>query len=115
MPSCPICPICNSSIALTVQLLDTNTDNVTISSCSTPENTIRQALFGYWRWVAEGKPSPCAYYDHYHDCIEWLEEDRYLYHIQTFDSPEGDTWIRGTFRVQGVANIAVVEFSTEHV
>jgi len=68
----------------------------------------------YQRWVAEGKKKysgdyvppgqPDQYfYDTYHSSItDWDNVDgTYEFNFQTFDSPEGDIWVTGKFRVYG--------------
>lgn len=68
-------------------------------------------LFPYYeRWIAEGKPKHGGafysageriqhYYDPYHTLIEKQEDGTYRFDIQVYDSPEGDTWVEGVFKV----------------
>jgi len=69
------------------------------------ETIIQNALKGYQRWVEEGFPrygDEQYYYDNYHDEIRYdVNSDEFSYHIQIYDSPEGDEWIRGKFKKQG--------------
>ena len=93
------------------------------------ESTILNALLCYMRWRAEGslphhsnvswghKGPKQYYYDPYHNSISYDQETgRYSYHIQVSDSPEGDTWVRGSFKLQGAFRIEdhVQEPSTRH-
>lgn len=67
----------------------------------------------YQRWESEGRPpymhesfdqpprKPQYYYDSYHDSIRKGDDGTYRFNVQTSDSAEGDTWVRGTFRVNG--------------
>jgi hypothetical protein len=61
---------------------------------------IKEALLDYMRWVTEGKPEKQHYYDSYHDYINYLGDGIYEYRIQIYDSPEGDKWIRGKFKIK---------------
>jgi hypothetical protein len=85
----------------------------------TRKDMIKLLLPDYWRWVAEGKrpygtaggfyignggqkytsAAQCLY-DPYHTFIEYQSDtDSYTYDIQTDDSPDGDTWVKGRFRI----------------
>jgi len=87
---------------------------------------LNHAFLCYLRWKAEGEkipynsfqqgnPQPTQmYYDDYHSHIEYdPEQDNYKFNIQTSDSPEGDTWWRGRFKVWGGCQIQeILEEST---
>mgnify|MGYP001586066138 CR=1 FL=1 len=70
------------------------------------EGYLARLLIQYKRWIADGKlpygygrDTPRQhYYDSYHDAISQVDETTYHFNIQTDDSPDGDTWIEGTFR-----------------
>jgi hypothetical protein len=74
---------------------------------------IARLLPKYRQWMAEGKPpymhasfdkpprKPQFYYDSYHDSIRENDDGTFRFDIQTFDSPEGDTWVRGKFKLDG--------------
>lgn len=81
------------------------------------QNLIIEALIGYWRWVAEGKPENQVYYNPYYKNIEFLGENLYSFRIQTYDSPEGDAWIRGKIKISSISNnnIAIIEKTREEV
>lgn len=78
---------------------------------SLKNSDISKLLPHYERWVAEGKPpysytfekdglKPQWYYDSYHNHI--LKSDcgkMYSFNIQVNDGPDGDTWVRGHFKV----------------
>ncbi len=74
---------------------------------------LKSKLIDYWRWVTEGKKKYREkqwIYDPYHEYIEYLpDKDEYRFDIQVFDSPEGDIWWKGTFRVKPNNDIDIVE------
>ncbi len=63
------------------------------------------ALAARRRWEEAGKlPSGYEngeqlYYDHYHFGVKPTSNDTWLFSIQTYDSPDGDEWWHGEFRV----------------
>lgn len=69
---------------------------------------LRELLIRWWRWNSEGRPK--GRYDNDHNHIAYdAGKDQYEFSIQTLDSPEGDVWERGTFRVEG--NFRIVDLS----
>jgi hypothetical protein len=81
---------------------------------------LRRIFKSYQRWVAEGMPKygydydakkPSQYYyDPYHDNIQDNDNGIYSFNIQTYDSPDGDTWWRGTFKlIEG--RVSIIEQS----
>lgn len=99
------CPNCYSEFNLRVHSLN-NKVETHIELAVSQKNLVRKALYNYWKWVAEGKPEfkkDQYFYDSYHDYIEFLYYDGkdaiYKYNIQVFDSPEGDDWVSGYFRL----------------
>ena len=76
----------------------------------TPE-MIERLLPRYWRWEVEGRRpymhnhrddrSPQFYYDPYHYHIRYREDGTYEFDIQIDGAPEGDTWVRGIFVLEG--------------
>lgn len=64
---------------------------------------LHESLLNYWRWVTEGKvkyggPNGQYFYDSYHNNISWNSEEKvYTFSIQVSDSPDGDTWVEGSF------------------
>ena len=95
----PKCPVCKNKLSINIQAVN-NDHIINVNSLDTTENLIRKALVKHWRWVTEGCPKKQYYYDPYYDCIEFLGDDIYRFHIQIHDSPMGDTWIKGKFRVK---------------
>lgn len=82
------------------------------SSVSVITSTLHSKLLSYWRWCAEGKSENQHYYDDYRDHIEWVGP-HYKFSIQLSDSPEGDTWVRGTFTyLAGCVKIDNMEYSS---
>ncbi len=90
-------------------------------------NILLETLHLYWRWMAEGqKPYFSAYssnkddkkqyyYDTYHNSMHYHQEtDTYSFSIQTSDSPEGDTWWRGSFQYNNGRGIINITGKTEH-
>ncbi len=84
----------------------------------TTKEHLKSKLIDYWRWVAEGKKKYKKeqwLYDPYHDCITYSpNEDIYYFDIQIFDSPEGDIWWKGTFKVEPNNDIKIIEENTIH-
>jgi hypothetical protein len=90
-------------------------------------NKLVSALLGYWRWVTEGqipygntakRNEPYQYYhDNYHYGITKISADGreaiYRFNIQTYDSPDGDTWWKGKFLVKA-GKIEILEEGYEH-
>lgn len=83
------------------------------------EGDLAKLLPSYRRWIAEGRPKYSGgyvprgepaqrYYDTYHDSIREEPDGTFSFNIQTFDSPEGDVWVRGKFTVDG-ETIRIVE------
>lgn len=83
---------------------------------------ISRILRGYRRWISEGKPphgnqfdaqkrKPQYYYDSYHECLTEEADGTFRFNVQTFDSPEGDMWVRGKFKI-GQGGIDIVEQSS---
>jgi hypothetical protein len=76
------------------------------------ETELKKCLEDYWQWIAEGKKKyrdEQYYYDTYHNYVEYLEElDTYEFNIQVSDSPTGDTWWEGEFKLDG-QNIKVTK------
>lgn len=102
------CPICSADLEIKIYTSSSKTKVITKES-DKHQNLIRRALIGYWRWICEGKPKNQYYHDNYHNHIEYIEDDIYYFRIQIFDSPEGDTWISGRFRVSGLSCIEILE------
>ena len=80
------------------------------------------ALADYRRWVREGrkphgyKDGEQTYYDGYHDGIFPVEgkTDEFEFSVQTYDSPEGDSWWFGTFHVlPGGVDVELLESKSE--
>ncbi len=80
------------------------------------------AWYDYCRWVTEGKvpyhtsaysydakkPAVQYYYNPYENKIEWhartnqqYSAGHYTFDLKLSDSPEGDTWVRGIFVIDG--------------
>jgi len=76
---------------------------------------LRSKLIDFWQWVAEGKKKYGEEqwsYDYWHDYIDYLpDEDMYYFDLQIFDSPEGDIWWRGKFKLKG-KSIEILEEET---
>lgn len=77
---------------------------------------LRSIFKRYLRWVSEEKPkhgwdytinkAGQYYYDPYRDSIRANDDGTFTFDIQTDDSPEGDTWWRGTFKlIEGLVSI----------
>ena len=112
------CGVCGThqEISLTLNNRD-RTYDLACKPTAEFENELRAALLCYWRWCAEGQPQYGArdpgkrtrrqyYYDPYHNAITYdSATDTYRYDIQIADRPEGDTWVRGTFKVVGRCDI----------
>ena len=65
------------------------------------ENSLRRCIRRYWQWCAEGKSEQQAY-DLRHNNVQYdPATDTYTFSIQTKDSPEGDAWLSGRFRLNG--------------
>ncbi len=106
-----MCPLCGVELEATMKQHWTEPTKLTLSLRAMNEHLL-QALHGYWRWCAEGQPKhgDQYYYDDCHDFIEYdAKRKDYRYHIQTYNSPHGDTWVQGRFRVEGGRIIEVNE------
>jgi hypothetical protein len=82
-----------------------------ISAKNSKVEDIRKALINYWRWVTEGEPEYGKgqhYYDWYHNQINYRGDGIYGYNIQVFDSPEGDEWMRGKFKLEANNEIVLL-------
>lgn len=102
-----MCPECKADLEVSVSL------DVKMDKTTELQHTILGAIRNYHRWKAEGekpymqyRPHDCCidesqlYYDDYHARIEYdYDSDTYSFSIQLYDSPEGDTWIRGKARL----------------
>lgn len=99
-------------ISTALELQEEGTLHIKYSETPNFENMLRNSLVSYWRWKAEGsiKHTSSAflgeksqvYYDNYHESINYDDKtDTYSYRIQTDDSPEGDTWVYGKFKLVG--------------
>ena len=87
-----------------------------------PSHELERLLPLYRRWEQEGRPpfrydsydnpprKAQYYYDAYHDCIRKNDDGTYRFDIQAFDSPEGDTWVHGTFRLED-GRVTIIEQS----
>jgi hypothetical protein len=104
------CPICSANLKVAVNQAGGDTLKVCITDCETNDseglyNVLLQALHNYWRWRAEDQPiyqKEQYYYDSYHAGITYhIAKKEYSFDIQTYDSPDGDTWWHGTFRISG--------------
>ncbi len=70
------------------------------------------ALQGFLRWEKEGKPKYRMqyYYDDYHNHISRLDDGDFHFNIQMSDSPEGDTWWGGSFRLlNGGTDVEIIK------
>lgn len=113
------CPICDNDVAFTHIGIRSKDEDLCLDVGLKAGNDIGallyHALVGYWRWVAEGKveygPGRQYYYDPYHNGITYNGKDGYSYSIQISDSPEGDTWLKGTFMVRGMVIESVTKGS----
>jgi hypothetical protein len=66
-------------------------------------NMLKAAVINFHKWDSEGRPkhgSEQFYYDNYHDHIERTDQPNvYYFDVQTFDSPDFDTWVSGTVEI----------------
>lgn len=100
------CPNCKFQLKVETSIISHDTISVRTAADEVPNNILRECLLSYWRWVVEGKQPYWQsvakpgqmYYDDYHQHIEYMD-GKYRFSIQTFDSPEGDQWWRGSFRL----------------
>lgn len=113
------CPICGGHIEIDINSHKGTTIDLWLKNREDNHNMLLEALKDYWRWKAEGEKKfdvNCEkgtqlFYDGYHNHINYLpEEDAYEFRIQTYDSPEGDTWWKGKFKY----NVWVGEGSERH-
>lgn len=85
---------------------------------------LKQYFALYQRWVEDGsRPyihksydkdkqhiEPQFYYDNYHNCITNNGDGTFRFNFQTYDSPDGDTWVKGTFKlIEG--RVSIIEQS----
>ena len=118
------CPYCAGKLEAAAHNTLGEPDQVTVT-VEIPErfdleNTIRGALLLYWRWVSEGKhPYGSSstrdrrlkqyYYDTYHNGISFDSGTKiYHFRIQLSDSPYGDEWISGEFKVPRGVEIEII-------
>lgn len=76
----------------------------------------------YKRWVREGRKPyyqdgshvllPISkkqfFYDTYHESLIEAGTDQFEFRVQTSDSPEGDTWVEGKFRVNPLETVVEI-------
>jgi len=70
------------------------------------------ALRGYQNWVKKGKPKYKAeqyFYDDYHNHIDEIGENLFGFHIQIDDSPDGDTWVKGEFKLINDVDVEITK------
>lgn len=93
------CPVCYSSLNIHAQL---NTD-----FSYTNENMVKNAII---RYMISGKQD---YKNHVERLqIQELKEDQqyqWKFHIQTYDSPEGDEWISGVAELPPHGHLKILE------
>lgn len=81
------------------------------------KQTLLSALRNYERWVREGQPKHREqqhYYDGYHEAVYPTDSpDVFRFSVQTFDSPDGDTWWRGEFRLIDGIDVELLKSVTE--
>lgn len=67
----------------------------------------REGRKPYWQSAPYTMPNDQKqyFYDTYHDSITEDGPDTYRFRIQTSDSPEGDTWVSGRFRANGLGTV----------
>lgn len=82
---------------------------------------LMSALRGFQRWEREGKlprgfgHGQQHFYDPYHDEVRRTDEANvFTFRIQVFDSPDGDEWLRGRFRLINDMDVEVLESDVEH-
>lgn len=91
------CPICDGKLEITGQLDSDGKIGFSINRVENDYNHLLYVLHKYWQWRCEGANPR---YDIYHENMEWHPETKtYSFDIQVHDSPDGDTWWRGEFKV----------------
>ena len=115
------CPVCATEFNLEVTGVYSDKHNYLSPSLEVQpslENLLRETLLRYWRWVTEGKKEykkEQLYYDKYHRSMNYIpEEDIYEFNIQVYDSPQGDQWVKGKFKLSG-AEIIILEKETVRI
>jgi hypothetical protein len=119
------CPTCQEQLSVKVSLHENGSYTTYVTAGDSPTTVLRNSLLRYWRWVAEGKlkyqgswngkEKRQYYYDGYHNSIGYDQEtELYSFSIQMTDSPEGDTWWSGTFKVERGMDIVDVKSETSH-
>lgn len=121
------CPLCLTPLRAVLESYDTTGVEIyrlRVEGAPDRLDILRESLVRYWRWKAEGeKPNAKSgqkngqyYYDPYHHHIEYLEAEKlYKFSIQTCDSPDGDTWWNGTFKLSRLMEIQLVEEGTSAI
>ena len=82
---------------------------------------LHATLADYKRWLLDGKPKygyqsrggEQMYYDTYHCQLRGEPDGEMMFTIQIHDSPEGDIWWRGRFRVRPDGTLKVLESKAE--
>lgn len=97
--------------------------NISVKDTNSIEDIIKNTLPSYWRWAVEGRhPSRRAYstkkniqnyFNDYEIDFEYDETlDIYSFRIKLDDSPEGDTWVKGSFRIKPAWEIEIINKET---
>ena len=99
----PTCPVCKAELQASATQGPDEKLTVQLKEKDTLENLLYRHLLQFWRCRGEGDRSyrdEQYYYDPYHGHIEYDKgTNTYVFSIQTYDSPEGDTWLHGEFRL----------------
>ncbi len=111
------CPVCRQKFPYRVSVISAD-DNTGQALLQVQPDTrkvdhslelwIAKVWIQYARWVIDGKKpygyraDEQLYYDSYHTGISKTDDKNlYTFSFQTFDSPEGDSWMNGKFSFDG--------------
>ena len=99
------CPFCTTRLQVHVTLHENDTFSLSHIPDEDKMNDLIHVLHRFWQWKAEGEKKHQEeqyYYNPHRDSIEYDRESGvYRFSIQLYDSPDGDTWWRGSFTVKG--------------
>lgn len=112
------CPHCRADIEVSAEQDADEALRIHLEEKDTFENYLLECLYNFWRCRGEDDrkyKDEQYYYDPYHKHIEYDKKtDTYNFCIQIHDSPEGDTWVHGKFKLGSKLEGPAIEMLEHH-